>query len=69
MNGAVFDNSSSTNVHRAPDLQEEQLVEKEITNCEMISRSFGCRKALCHTGCTREGQITRDRVNSDWVDE
>ena len=39
------------------------------TSCEMMSRSLGCRKALCQTGCISDGQITRDRFKSDLVDE
>ena len=34
-----------------------------------MSNSFGCRRALCHTGCIRDGQITRDRFNSVLADE
>jgi len=34
-----------------------------------MSKSFGCRRALCHTGCIRDGQITRDLFNSVLADE
>lgn len=35
----------------------------------MTSRSFGCRRALFHTGWISDGQMTRDRFKRDLVDE
>ena len=34
-----------------------------------MSKSLGCRRALRHTGCISDGQITRDRFNSVLADE